>query len=394
MILHVIDSLATGGAERALVTLVTALWQRGEAVGVCVTRSNLDMQQYLPPTVPLLVLGRRRRFDLGALRRFGRWCKTHEVTVLHAHGRSSMMFVAFARALRLTSARLVFHDHFGRVELETGASVAMRFAVRRIVDAYVCVSPALVEWATTRLGLHPDRILLLPNAVSLESWRPSEVGQTSGVTRTSGPVQAICIANVRQEKDHRMLLAAIAQSDLLRTSLSLKCIGGGQDSPLGRELESIRREMRLQDCVHFLGVRTDVAALIDGSDFGVVSSKSEAGPIASLEYMAMGKPFVTTRTGQVVGLATPVGACLAVSPGSVDEMRSALERMVEFSPQDRARMGAAGRKLVATVFRQNAQVDGLVSLYRSLLGIVVAPTAGENHGSTYGVSASATLDNL
>lgn len=71
-ILHVIDSLAVGGAERVLVELSNQAEQDGHRVAVCVTRSETTLAAGLRPEIDLWVLGRRRRFDFPAMKRFTR----------------------------------------------------------------------------------------------------------------------------------------------------------------------------------------------------------------------------------------------------------------------------------------------------------------------------------
>ena len=363
MIVHVIDSLAVGGAERALVTLVTGLTKRHERVGVCVTRSALDMQEFLPSDIPLLVLHRSRRWDLGAIFRFGAWCRENGVEILHAHGRSSASFVALARALRATDARIVFHDHFGRVDIEPGSSLALKLIMRFVADAYVCVAPSLSSWATKVVGLAPDRVMLLPNALDLQLWQPTE----RPLLPSAPPcAKGVLIANLRPEKDHFMLLEAIAASDFLRGSLQITCLGAGVNEGHGRAVQERTRALKLESVVQFPGTSRDVASILDAADFGLIASKSEAGPIASLEYMAMAKPFISTRTGQVVGVAEAASACITVSPANANEMREALTRMVSMTPAERRTMGQNGRRLAVDVFGLDAQLEKLLHLYESL----------------------------
>lgn len=66
-VLHVIDSLAPGGSERVLIELVNGLHRQHTHVGVCVTRSNLELAEQLIPQVPLIVLRRRGTWDVVAL---------------------------------------------------------------------------------------------------------------------------------------------------------------------------------------------------------------------------------------------------------------------------------------------------------------------------------------
>ena len=109
-IMHVIDSLEIGGAERMLVEIANAAAADGHEVFACVTRSVTTLAADLHPKIKLIALNRRRPLDLPAMRRFADDAHRHCVDVFHAHGRTTLSFVAAARTLRLTRIPIVFLD--------------------------------------------------------------------------------------------------------------------------------------------------------------------------------------------------------------------------------------------------------------------------------------------
>jgi len=62
-VMHVIDSLAPGGAERMLLDIVNNLDNEEYRISVCVTRSNQSLSRELHPDIPFMTLGRKWRFD-------------------------------------------------------------------------------------------------------------------------------------------------------------------------------------------------------------------------------------------------------------------------------------------------------------------------------------------
>jgi len=87
-ILHVIDSLAVGGAERGLVELANQAARDGHRVAVCVTRSETTLAPGLRPGIDLWVLGRQRRFDLPAMKRFAGLVQHHRIDLVQNPRRS------------------------------------------------------------------------------------------------------------------------------------------------------------------------------------------------------------------------------------------------------------------------------------------------------------------
>jgi glycosyltransferase involved in cell wall biosynthesis len=66
------------------------------------------------------------------------------------------------------------------------------------------------------------------------------------------------------------------------------------DGPFRRKLEDLTRDLKLDDCVLFLGFQKDVAPFMNASDLAFLLSSGEASPISLLEYAACSLPVVTS----------------------------------------------------------------------------------------------------
>ena len=84
-VLHVIDTLATGGKERMLVDLANQTVVEGAKASVCITRSGLQMASELNPKIELIVLNRQKRFDFSAMNAFADFVNRSNVDILHCH---------------------------------------------------------------------------------------------------------------------------------------------------------------------------------------------------------------------------------------------------------------------------------------------------------------------
>ncbi|MDB4906532.1 MAG: hypothetical protein JWO05_1316 [Gemmatimonadetes bacterium] len=370
MILHVIDSLAPGGAERVLVELVNALHRRHVPVGICVTRAAVDLRREVLGGIPVLVLERRHTWDRRALRRFLAYCRAEHVTILHAHGRGSMRLCALAKVLLVGaghSVRVVFHDHFGSIDIDQSVPSHLWLPVHFVVDQYIGVSPSLVRWARERLRLPESKTMLLGNAIDLGRFEGAVPIPRSELTQSSLPLLGIHIANFRRQKDHGLLIRALAGSNAARERLHILLLGLEGDPPYKRECQALIEELGLQRNFTLLGPRVDVPQLLAASDLGVLSSRSESGPIALLEYLAAGLPFVVTRTGQIAELVYMEGEFPGfVAAGDEAGFTAALDAMVELSADERRRLGDAGRRLVARLFDIRRQAEELATVYERL----------------------------
>jgi len=351
-IMHVIDSLEIGGAERMLVEIANASAADGKEVFVCVTRSLTTLACGLHPKIRLMALNRRRRVSLPAMRRFASASYRHNVDVFHAHGRSTLSFVAAARTLRLTRVPVVFHDHYGSIETETSIPYWFELWGRHHIAQYVGVNGKLADWAAGA-GILRERIHIIDNALKLSHSNlggtppPSTLRQRFGIG--SELPLGIVVGGIRPDKGIDVLLNAIAVSQH-RGAFKILLVGGERDSVYAAALRAQCSELGLEQTAIFAGQRADAAALLSECDFAVLPSRSESGPVVLIEYMAAGLPFVATRVGSIATRACSLGLSEFVQAGDVQGLALALDNLLHLTPQQRHERGAIGQEVARRYF--------------------------------------------
>ena len=98
----------------------------------------------------------------------------------------------------------------------------------------------------------------------------------------------ICVGEHSVRKNHETVLRAA----LLLPDVHVLFCGVGEKQP---ELESFVREHSMEERVHFLGFRTDVAQLLMASDVFVFPSLQEGLPVSQMEAMAAGLPCAVSE---------------------------------------------------------------------------------------------------
>jgi glycosyltransferase involved in cell wall biosynthesis len=366
-VLHVVDSLDPGGAERVAVDLCNQLAARGVAVHLCATRRAGALEGDLEG-VEFFCLGRRRRWDLRGVARFVREVRWRGVEVVHSHGRSTMQFVSLARLFGLGRVPHVFHDHAGAA-VDVLPGPGLRWAVRLGVSFYVGADERLAERAVTTFGMAPERITVLRNALDLTRFvQARAVDVRTAFDLPHADVVIAMVANLHPVKNHR--LAIEASSALPEGSrVGLLLIGATPEarSEYRRSLERLVDEAGFEGA-RFVAGRRDIPELLLGCDIGVLSSTAESGPLAVLEYMAAGLPFVATRVGQITRDVEGSGAGIVVDAGDLEAFREALSRLVGMSDDERSAIGALGRHMVEDQFSIEANVERLEQVYRGLAG--------------------------
>jgi glycosyltransferase involved in cell wall biosynthesis len=356
-VIHVIDTLAVGGAEQMAVNLVNLLPRERYRLHLCTTRREGPLAESVRDDVGRLCLGRTHRFDLTATYRLIEYNQRNEIRLLHAHG--TAVFLAAAVCLLPPYPSLVWHDHFGR-DLAGRRAWQYRPIVKR-VKAIVAVSGPLVRWSQERLRIPPEKVSYVPNFVT--------VATADGPAPTLPGVpgaRLVCVANWREQKDHLTLLHAFEFVLQRMPAAHLFLVGAENDGPYG---DQIRRELArqaLNGSVSVLGSRSDVPAILAECDVGVLSSVSEGLPLALLEYGLAGLPGVATAVGQCPEVLDHGHAGVLVPPGSAKALGAALLELLE-SPRRRKVLGEAFRRRVQACYSAGRALSEITRIYDAVL---------------------------
>jgi glycosyltransferase involved in cell wall biosynthesis len=138
------------------------------------------------------------------------------------------------------------------------------------------------------------------------------------------------------------------------------------DGPLRAEIDALVRALGLQERVHLIGWIDDLAPVYATIDVFALSSLNEGTPVAMIEAMAAAKPVVATRVGGVADVVDDERTGLLVPPQTPQALAGAIVRLVG-APEERARMGAAGRQAVVARYSPERLVDDIDRLYRDAL---------------------------
>ena len=150
------------------------------------------------------------------------------------------------------------------------------------------------------------------------------------------------------------------------TSLQLPRLVVVGDGPCMAELQNTARRLGIVGQVDFLGMRSDVSALITDFDVFTLTSTTEGISMTILEAMACGVPVVATDVGGNREIVQPPTCGLIVparDPQALAKMYLELLR----DPSRRTQMGSAGRQRVIQNFSTEIMTKNYACLYDELL---------------------------
>lgn len=242
----------------------------------------------------------------------------------------------------------------------------------READIVACPSDEIAE-ATRERGADPDRILVTPNGVDTDAFRPEIL--ENGVRRRLGLEGRTVVGwagSFRPYHGLSLLVETVAGLQRTHPGIALLLVGDGQERP---RLEALVRERGMRDVVITGTVpHTDVPAMIGAMDIAVLPAENDRdfhySPIKLREYMACGKAIVAPRLGEVARLVRDGRQALLVPAGD----GTALTRALECLATDRAlreSLGAAARAKAIDELSWDRQLERI----RTALGRRAAASA-------------------
>lgn len=243
----------------------------------------------------------------------------------------------------------------------------VNFLILRFVDNIVAQAQSHKEYQIEH-GADPDRIVVINNGVDLELF--SKYEDTSALRqelRMPFDAQVVgIIARLEPQKGLRFFLMAAKNIIKLLPQTYFLIIGDGRER---KSLESMCKELSIEEKVYFIGMTKDVPRFVKLFDIGVLSSMSvgETFSNAILEYMAASKPVVATNVGSLSEIVIDGETGYLVPSGSSEALSNALMKLL-VNKELAKKMGEAGRKRVKDRFTIQNMISRYESLFMSLVG--------------------------
>ena len=207
---------------------------------------------------------------------------------------------------------------------------------------------------------HWDKFEVAPLGVDPALFRPRPFHSSPE------PFEILSVGRLTPAKGQHILLRAAA---LLRDEnrvFRLRLVGDGPDRA---SLEEAVRRFGIGDRVTFEGaVNQDrIREFYDRADVFALASFAEGIPVVLMEAMAMTVPCVSTRITGIPELIRDGIDGLLVAPSDDRELAAAIARLMD-DPEERQRLGCAGRTRVMDRYDLARNLDRLVDVFDRRLG--------------------------
>lgn len=365
-VMHLTDSGGPGGAETIFLQTATGLDRsRYRSVAVASYQGWLAEQLVAHAVTPHIVSA-KGSFNVSYLLRLLRLARQQKVDVIVAHLYGSAVYASLAGMILSIPVVSVLHGQTDVPESDRFASLKSAI-VRHGSRKVVFVSERLEEVLAPRLRLDRAQCAVIPNGVDTEAFRPCpDRSLRTELGLADDTILAGAIGNVRTPKAYEVLLRA-ARLALDRSPRLHFVIAGDNANALGRDLVELARTLRLERHMSFLGLRSDIARILNNLDAFVLTSRTEGFSIACVEAMACGIPVISTRSGGPEEILSD-DAGILVPVDDPEAIAGAIERVLA-SKDLASSLTATGLRRV----HQEYSLGKMLARYEDLIASVVRP---------------------
>ena len=355
--LHIINDLATGGAEKLVTDTVPLYNSKGIVTDILLLngRETPFMRQLKEAGYNVYDLGQGSTYNPLLAFKIMPYLKKYDI--VHVHLFPAQYWVALAKRLSFSKVKLVYTEH-------STSSRRMRKPFFKIADPFfyqpyeriICIADDVLKSVRNHLKISEKKLTIILNGADIKKIRIAEELNTS--VFFSGDVKIILqVSSFHFPKDQPTLIRAL---QYLPESIKLLLVGEGLQK---EECVALVNELDLAHRVLFLGIRMDVPQLLKTADIIVLSSKYEGLSLSSIEGMAAGRPFIAS---DVPGLSNIVGGAGILFPYA-DEKQLAMEIKKLFNDSRYYAKVSEKCRMRASEYDITIMVDRHIEAYKALL---------------------------
>lgn len=324
-ILHIINSLETGGAEKLIVETLQLYNQQEDFKA---DLALLDATQYPfykdfksdASQIKIVEMSKGSVYNPMLILKILPLLKQYHI--IHVHLFPALYWVAIAKMLSFSKVKLVFTEHStGNRRLQ---NPLFRIIDKFIYGAYskiICISPEVKNQIENLLKIPNNRLVVVNNGINLRKIKSIKAHQREDFGYVAEDCIIVMVAGFRIEKDHETLIASLKY---LPANYKLLLVGDGYRRG---EIETYIHQLNLSNRITLLGIRSDVYALLKMSDIAVLSSHWEGFGLAAAEAMAAEIPVIASN---VDGLAQVVeNGGVLFEKGNVKELAEKIKMIAE-----------------------------------------------------------------
>ena len=348
-IIHLVSNKVWGGGEQYVLDLATTFAAKGNDVSIVSRNINAVTHRFKDAGLPITTMALKGGIDIISPFKLAGLIGTEHPVILHVHNFKDATTALRARTLsRNRNVRIVMTRHL--------VKAAKRKSLYNKLDAMIFVSHlAKNEFMSTSPAIDANKITVIHNSIK-------QLPATTNNEHNKG-LTLMFHGRLSPEKGIDVLLKAFAQAAIPDARLVI--VGSGNEEYV-KELQAIADKAGISSKVTWAGHTGNIHPLIDKADIGVCPSIArESFGLSVVEYMAHGKPGITTNNGAQPEYITDGKDGILIAPNDVGALASAITSLSD--AEQRQAIGKAAQKTFDKRLSFPIFIEKIEKVYRTIL---------------------------
>ena len=321
-VLHIINNLNIGGAEKLLVETLPLYESFGVQVDVfLLTKVDSPFVSALEENFNgnIYYSGLKSVYNPCQILKIRDFIQHGDYDVVHAHLFPTLYWVSLVKTFFGIKIPIIFTEHSTHNKrLDKFIFRAIDRCIYRKYQNILAITPQVKQVLVQKLNINPEKVEVVYNGVEVDKYKQASP-YAEGTFFEKGATILMQVSRFQAAKDQKTVIRALA---LLPQKYKLLLVGDGETKI---ECENLVQALSLQERVQFLGSRVDIPELLKTADIVIQSSHWEGFGLVAVEAMAAGKPIIAS---DVVGLRDIVsGYGLLFQKGNEDQLAKEIETL-------------------------------------------------------------------
>lgn len=224
-----------------------------------------------------------------------RFFKEHrEYSIIHGHmTNTASIYMPIAKKYGVKTCIAHSHSSHGKAGMLGVVTDFLQKGISRHATDYFACSEEAAKWFYPQEILDSGKVRIIHNAIDVERFKYNpviRVDKRRELGLNDGLVIG-CVGRFRKEKNQAHMVKVMKEVLGLQSDSILLFVG---DGPCEKEVQKKCADEGIEGNVRFLGMRDDVAGLMQAMDVLVIPSFFEGFPVVGVEAMTSGLPVIAS----------------------------------------------------------------------------------------------------
>lgn len=251
-------------------------------------------------------------------------------------------------AAKLAGVKMIIGEEIGIPNHSSAAQKVFQW-VYKLADKVIGVSKSVKDHLVKTGEISEHKGVVIYNPVSIPKSFPKI---------SSEFFQIVYVGRLEKVKNVATLIQAFA--NIQNSNSTLTIVGDGRERT---GLESLAKDLKIEDRVVFTGFQPEPSQFLSQSDLYVLPSYSEGFGIAAVEAMFLKVPVLATNVGGIPEFINHGENGWLFNPNSVEDLVEKLTYILSLNTDDRASIGNKGFEDVSNRFTVEKYIENLETLY-------------------------------